>query len=165
MAEITKADIEEIKSKALEYYKKHKIIQSPCFGEIRITNAGFNHIEWKDKSHLREFSDAHTRYICFFHTAHILENMHLYQEYREEMKELTITKKRQWQTKKILMKDIVRHFGFIAVVNKNKHRVRIVVSKKDGCKNYEFVSVVPAWKRRGYLWSQTNDLFFDEPHD
>ena len=49
MAEITKEDIEKIKLKALEYYKKHKIINSPCFGEVKITNTGLNHIEWKDK--------------------------------------------------------------------------------------------------------------------
>ena len=95
MQEITKSDIEDIKLKALEYYKKHKIIKSPRFGEVKITNEGFNHIEWKDKNHLRDFRDAYIRYICFFHTAHILENLSLYQEYREEVREFIVTRKKQ----------------------------------------------------------------------
>lgn len=114
---ITKEAIEEIKIKALAYYKKHKIITSPCFGEIRITNDGFNHIEWKDKHHKRDFRDAYIRYICFFHTVHILENLSLYQEYREEMREFTVTRKKQGKTKNIVIKDRIRHFGFVAVVN------------------------------------------------
>jgi len=31
-------------------------------------------------------------------------------------------------------------------VNKNKHRVRIVVKKNEKSKYFEFLSVVPAWK-------------------
>jgi len=148
MSEIAKEDIERIKLKALEYYKKHKIMKSPCFGEIKITNEGFNHIEWKDLNHKRDFRDAYIRYICFFHVAHILENLSLYQEYREEMKDFAIRSKKQGKTKTVTIKDRVCHYGFVAVVNGDRHRVRIVVAKKDGCKNYEFVSVVPAWKRR-----------------
>ena len=60
--------LEKMKQKALLYYKENKKIISPLFWEIRITNSWFNHIEWKNKVHKRDFKEAYVRNICFFHT-------------------------------------------------------------------------------------------------
>lgn len=45
---ITSKILEEMKQKALIFYKNNKKIKSPIFWEIRVTNNWFNHIEWKN---------------------------------------------------------------------------------------------------------------------
>lgn len=159
MENITKEQLEEIKLRALEFYKKNKFIKSPIFWDIKITNEWFNHIEWKDKNHQRNFNEAFTRYVCFFHTKHILENLHLYQEYREKQEKFKI---KIWSKKYKEVNENVFYYWFVAIVNKNKHRVRIVVKKNEKSKYFEFLSVVPAWKNSWYLWVKENDLFFGE---
>jgi len=55
-------------------------------------------------------------------------------------------------------KKIVFLYWFVAIVNNNKNRVKIVVRKVDWWTHFEFVSVIPVWKSNWYSW----DLFFEE---
>lgn len=153
MSEITEEKYSQMKEKAVEYFKNHRKISSPIFWEIKITPEWFNHIEWKSKNHKRPMKEAYIRLLCFLNTEHILNNSKLYQEFREEMQHFNIKRK----NKKINEKKIVHLFWFVAIVNNNKNRIKIVVRKVDGWNHYEFVSIIPAWKNNGY-WPQ---LFFD----
>lgn len=154
MEEVEQDKFDNIKNKAVELFKKNKIIKSPIFWEIKITPEWFNHIEWKSKNHKRPNKEIYIRYLCFLHTVFILNKSNLYQEFREEMQEFEI--KRKW--KKVKDRKIVNLYWFTAIVNNNKHRVKIVVKKVDWWQNYEFVSVIPAWKSNWY----GSELFFDE---
>ena len=157
--EINSQILEKMKQKALLYYKENKKIISPLFWEIRITNSWFNHIEWKNKVHKRDFKEAYVRYICFFHTKYILEESNLYQEFREQVEQFKIKiGKKKYKN----VNENTCYYWFVAIVNKNKHRVRIVIKKHEKSNYYEFVSVVPAWKKDWYLWNKDNILFFDE---
>ena len=153
--EITKEQLKKAKEEALSFFKNNKKITSPCFWgiEIKLTPNWFNHIEWQRENHRRDTWDSFIRYICFKHIKYILNNSKLYQEYKEEMREFFIKKK--W--KKIKQKRIVEYFWFVAVVNDNKNRVKVVISKTDWWNNFEFVSVVPYWKTDWY-----SKLFFEE---
>ncbi len=154
MDEIKQEDYEKVKEKAINLFKKNKIIDSPSFWEIKISPEWFNHIEWKSKNHKRPMKESYIRYICFLHTIYILNNSQLYQEFREEMQEFQL--KRWWKI--IKDKKIVTLYWFVAIVNNNKNRVKIVVRKVDWWTHFEFVSVIPVWKSNWYSW----DLFFDE---
>ena len=84
MSEITDEQYEKIKQKAVNYFRENRKILSQAFWEIRITPEWFNHIEWKNKNHKRPKTEVYIRYLCFLSTAYILENLKLYQEFREE---------------------------------------------------------------------------------
>lgn len=100
------------------------------------------------------------RYLCFFHTDWILKNSHTYQEYKE------VTEEIQYKVRKKRMKklEVIEYYWFVAIVNNNKNRVKIVVSKNQYWK-LEFVSVIPKWKSEEYGWVKINWLFFDENED
>lgn len=155
MIDISEEHFQRVKESAIELFQQNKKIVSLAFGEIRLTPEGFNHIEWKNKNHKRSQREAFVRYLCFAHIVHILGNSRLYQEFREDSQSVQV--KAKW-TKKYENK-IVRYYGFVAIVNNNKNRVKIVVRKVDGWNHYEYVSVIPAWKSTGYAGSH---LFFDE---
>lgn len=154
---ITQDKYDELKQKAVNYFKKHRKISSPSFWEIKITPEWFNHIEWKNKNHKRTMEESFVRYLCFFHLEYILNNSKLYQEYRECFQE--IETKKNW--KKIKQRMIIQLYWFVAIVNKNKNRVKIVVKKVDGWNKYEFVSVIPVWKRNWYSW----EIYFDNEEE
>jgi len=156
---ITKEILEEMKQKALIYYKNNKIINSALFWKVKITNEWFNHIEWKNKDHKRDFKEAYVRYVCFFHTKYILENSHLYQEYRSSIEQFKI---KIWSKKYKEVSENTHYYWFVAIVNWDKHRVRIVIKKHEWSKSFEFVSVIPAWKKEGYLWNRDEILFFND---
>ena len=105
MSEISLEDYEKIKNEALDIFKKNKKVKSPSFWwiEIKITPSWFNHLEWKKENHKRGIKEAFMRYLCFKHIKYILNNLKLYQEYKEELKEFYIKKK--W--KKVKIKKIV----------------------------------------------------------
>jgi len=67
------------------------------------------------------------RYLCFLHICYILENSKLYQEFREEFQIFEIKR----NNKLLKEKKIVCLYGFVAVVNNNKNRVKIVIRKVD----------------------------------
>ena len=71
MKQVTEENYQEIKDKAVKYFKENKVIASPSFWEIKITPEGFNHIEWKNKNHKRPIKEAYIRYLCFLNTAYI----------------------------------------------------------------------------------------------
>lgn len=142
-----------IKEKAVAFFKKNKKIKSPSFWEIKITPEWFNHIEWKNKNHKRPLKESYIRYKCFLHLDYILSNSKLYQEFREYMQEFEI--KRKWKKKR--EKKLVSLYGFVAVVNNNKNRIKIVVRKVDWWDKYEFVSVIPVWKGSWY----SKEIYFD----
>ncbi len=147
----------EIKLKAIDYFKNNRKILSPCFWEIKITPEWFNHIEWKSKNHKRPIKEAYIRYLCFLSTTYILNNLKLYQEFREEFQFFEIKR----NNKKVTEKKIVCLYWFIAIINHNKNRVKIVIRKVDWWNKYEFVSIIPLWKNKWY-WNQ---LFFDNEED
>lgn len=154
MQEITELQHDKIKLKAVEIFQQNKKITSPAFWEIRITPEGFGHIEWKNKNHKRPIRESYVRYLCFTHIVHILNHSKLYQEFRETLQTVEIKKK----GKKNRENKIVHFYGFVAIVNNNKNRVKIVVRKVDGWNHVEFVSVIPVWKSWWYSW----EMFFDE---
>lgn len=154
MREITEEQYESVKQKAISLFQKNKKIMSRAFGEVKITPEGFNHIEWKSKNHKRPMQEAYIRYLCFNHIIYILNHSELYQEFREELQHIEIKK----QNKKVTENKIVYLYGFVAIVNNNKNRVKIVVRKVADWNHYEFVSVIPVWKSDGY----SGKLFFDE---
>lgn len=154
MNEISQLDFDEVKKNALNLFLKNKIIFSPAFWKIKITPEWFNHIEWKSKNHKRSTKESYIRYLCFLHIKYILENSKLYQEFREEFQIFDLRR----NSKIFKEKKIVCLYGFVAVVNNNKNRVKIVIRKVDWWDNYEFVSVIPVWKSTWY----SGELFFDE---
>lgn len=157
MSEITEEKYQNIKDKAINYFKNNKNINSPSFWEIKITPEWFNHIEWKNKNHKRPMKESYIRYLCFLHTDYILKNSKLYQEYREEIQKFEI--KRKW--KKKIENKVVLLYWFVAIVNHNQNRVKIIVRKVDWWNKYEFISIIPLWKNIWY-WNQ---LFFDNEED
>ena len=154
MEEINQLQHDAMRAKASELYERNKKIRSMAFWEVRLTPNGFRHIEWKNQNHKRTPRESYVRYLCFLNIVHILNNSKLYQEYRE-WSELVEIKR---HGKKVKERKIVHYYGFTAIVNNNKNRVKIVVKKVDGWSHYEFVSVIPAWRYNGY----TNIVFFDE---
>lgn len=150
MEEINQEKFEKAKAQALLIFQKNKKIKSPLFGEIRITPDGFDHIEWKSRWHKRPMNEAFVRYICFNHVVFLLNKSALYQEYREKMEIVRINKT-------VKQNKIVHYYGFVAIVNDWKNRVKVVIRKVDGWNNYEFVSIIPAWINKWY----TNITFFD----
>lgn len=156
--EISDEYYEKVKKQAIWFFKNNKIIKSVCFWDVKITPEWFNYIEWKDKNHKRWKKEACIRYLCFLQTRHILENLWLYQEFKEEFKKFNIKKK-----KKIVVENkLVSFYWFVAVVSKNKIRVKIVLRKVDWWDKFEFVSVIPAWKITWYNDIKIKELFFDE---
>lgn len=114
--EISKEKFNEVKNKAIKFFKEHKKINSPAFWKIKITSEWFNHITWKSINHKRWDNEIFVRYLCFMHIEYILSNLKLYQEYRTEIKKVEI--KRWW---KIIKEDrIISLYWFVAVVNWNK---------------------------------------------
>ena len=158
MSEPTQEKYDEMKKKALSIFKDNRRVISPAFWEIKITPEGFTHIEWKNKNHKRPPMEAYVRYLCFSHLVYILNQSKLYQEYRESMEDVSL-KRHGKETKE---KKIVQYYWFVAIVNSNKNRVKIVVRKVDGWKDYEFVSVIPAWKSNWYSGKSGWEMFFEE---
>lgn len=142
---------DDIKKQAINIYQGNKKISCPIFGEVRLTPEWFEHIEWKKKNHKRNPDDAFVRYVCFIHVKDILEKSHYYQEYRETSEIIKVKR----NGKIISEQKIVRYFAFVAVVNNNKNRVKVLVKKVDGWKHYDFVSIIPSWKSKWY-----NQIFF-----
>ena len=157
MENITKEQFEKIKQKAIDYMWKHKKINSPAFWEIRITPEWFNHIERKNKNHKRSMQESYVRYLCFLHIEYILSNSKLYQEFREYLEKIDI--KRAW--KFIKENKMANLYWFVAIVNNNKNRVKVVIKKIDWWNRYEFVSVIPVWKQNGY----SSEIYFDNEDD
>ncbi len=154
---ITQDEYNKLKQKAIKYFTKHRKVNSPAFWEIKITPEWFNHIEWKNKNHKRTIEESFIRYLCFFHLDYILSNSKLYQEFREWIQDFEV--KKNW--KMVKEKKIVRLYWFVAIVNQNKNRVKIVVKKVDWWSHYEFVSVIPVWKRNWYSW----EIYFDNEEE
>lgn len=157
MVEITEEKFNNIKQKAIKYFKNNRKVVSDIFWEVIITPEWFNHIEWKNKNHKRPLKESYIRYLCFLHTAYILNNLKLYQEFREEFQDFVL--KRKW--KNIKERKIVELFWFVAIVNNNKNRIKIIIRKVEWWNKYEFVSVIPLWKNVWY-WTQ---LFFDNEEE
>jgi len=153
MLEITEEKYQEMKTKAVDFFWKNRKISSPAFWEIKVTSKWFSHIEWKNKNHKRPRKESYIRYLCFLHLWYVLNNSKLYQEFREYMEDVEIKKK--W--KKKTEKRIANLYWFVAIVNHNQNRIKIVVKKIDWWNKYEFVSIIPLWKNEWY-WNQ---LFFD----
>ncbi len=143
-----------MKQRALIFFKDNRKIKSPAFWEIKITPEWFNYIELKNKNHKRGVKEAYIRYLCFLHLDYILSNLKLYQEFRECFQEFKIKKK----GKTIIDRKIVCLYWFVAIVNSNKNRIKVVVRKVDWWNKYEFVSVIPIKENWGYSW----ELYFDE---
>ena len=59
MNEIKQEDFEKVKEKAINLFRKNKIINSLCFWKIKITPECFNHIEWKSKNHKRPIKESY----------------------------------------------------------------------------------------------------------
>ena len=95
MPEITEDQYDKIKKEALGIFRKNKRIQCPAFWgvEIKITPNWFNYLEWKKTNHRRSSKEWFMRYLCFKHVKYILNNLKLYQEYKEELKEFYIKRK------------------------------------------------------------------------
>ena len=146
-----------MKNKAIACLKNNRKIHCPALWEVKIKPEWFKHIEWKNKNHKRDQSESYVRYLCFLHIPMILEKSWLYQEYREEMIDISV--KRRW--KYIKEKKVVQFYWFVAIVNNNKNRVKVVIRKIDGWKNWEYVSVIPVWKWKWYAW----EIFFDSAAD
>jgi hypothetical protein len=142
MEEISPERHNAMREKASMVFERNKKIRSPAFGEIRLTQEGFGHIEWKNKNHKRPPRESYVRYLCFLDIVHILNHSKLYQEYREGSEKVEIKR----HGKRVKENRIVHYYGFTAIVNNNRNRVKIVVKKVDGWNHYEFVSVIPAWR-------------------
>ena len=154
---ITEKQYDDLKSKAVKYFTKHRKINSASLWEAKSTPEWFNHSEWKNKNHKRTMEESFVRYLCFFHLEHILSNSKLYQEFRECFQDFEV--KKNW--KKVKQRKIVELYWFVAIVNNNKNRVKIVVKKVDWWNNYEFVSVIPVWKKNWYSW----EMYFDNEEE
>jgi hypothetical protein len=124
---ISDEKFERAKERAVSLFKNNKRVASPCFGEVRINPDGFSHLEWKSKDHKRDKKAAYMRYLCFQHVPYVLQNMKLYQEYRQTMESVEV--KRKGRTVK--ENRLVEYYGFVAVVNGNKQRVKVVVKRVD----------------------------------
>ncbi len=155
MIDISMEHFNRVKQVAIEIFQQNKRIVSPALWKIRLTPEWFNHIEWKNKNHKHSLREAFVRYLCFAHIVHILSNSKLYQEFREDAQIVPI--KVNWSRRQ--ENKIVRYYGFVAIVNNNKNRVKIVVRKVEWWNHYEYVSVIPAWKSTGYTG---NHIFFEE---
>jgi hypothetical protein len=156
--DISDEKFERARENALALFQKNKRISSPCFGEVRIDPDGFGHLEWKSKDHKRTKKAAYMRYLCFLHVPYILQNMKLYQEYREVMEDVPVKKK----GKIIKERKPVRYYGFVAIVNGDRQRVKIVVKRVDGWGSYVFASAIPRWDLKGYSGGKYASLFFDD---
>ncbi len=143
---ITEQQFETAKLQALQHFKQNKKVFSPIFWEIRVTPQWFDHIEWKTSTKKRPLQEAYVRYLCFMNFDYIIKNSYLYQEYRQRY---NLGEVKKWW--KIVKENrLTTYYGFTAIVNNNKQRIRIIVKKVDGWKKFEYVSVIPAWKKWEY---------------
>jgi len=140
--EITDEKYQKVKNNAFNHFLKNKKIVSPIFWEIKVSEKAFNHIEYKNSKHKRSKQESFIRYLCFLNIDYIIKNSHLYQDFNEEYKQVTI-KKKKWKIKE---NRLVKFYGLISIVNNDKQRVKIVLKKVDGFQKYEYVSVIPVWK-------------------
>lgn len=60
----------------------------------------------------------------------------------------------------IKIKRLVKYYWFIAIVNNNKQRIKIIIKKIDWFKNFEYVSVISYWKVTKN-WPQLYDNKFE----
>lgn len=144
------------KEEVLAYYEKNKKIESPIFWEVRVTPQSLRHLENKDKNHKRTEDESNMRYKCFLLIDRIIENSHLYQEYKQEMQDVLIKKK--W--KKISVPTKVKYFWLIWIIEAYEWhwiRIKVVLKKISKWNHCEFVSVIPAWNMKWY-----HRLYFDE---
>jgi len=145
----------ELKEKVLEYYSKNKKIDSPIFGEIKLTPQWLWHLDNKDKKHKRTDDQIKIRYKSFLLVDEIIKKSHLYQEYKQEIQNIEIKK----NGKKIIVSKKVKYFGLIWIIEAYQwHWIRLkVVLKKVWDRKVEFLSVVPARNMKWY-----HRLYFDE---
>lgn len=82
-----------MKEDIFAYYEKHKKIKSPLFGTVKVTPQSLRHLENKDKQHKRSDDEIVIRYKCFLLINKIIENSHLYQEYKQETQDVLVKRK------------------------------------------------------------------------
>ncbi len=152
---IEKVELENLKTKVFDYYSSNKKLCSPIFWYVKLTPQSLWHLENKDKKHKRSMDEVLIRYKCFLLIDKIIKKSFLYQEYKQEIEDVFV--KRKW--KKVKINSKVKYFGLIWIIEAYKwHWIRIkIVIKKVSNRNYEFVSVIPAWNMRWY-----HRLYFDE---
>lgn len=148
MLEISEEKYQEIKNIAFEHFLKNKKIISPIFWEIKSTQEWFDHIEYKDKNkkHKRPQQESYIRYLCFLHFDFIIKKSHLYQDYLQRYEKFKIKRNQ----KITVVNKLVTYYWFIATVNNNKQRVKILVKKVEWWDRMEYVSVIPVWKTTEY---------------
>ena len=146
-----------MKNNAFNHFLKNKKILSPIFWEIKATQGWFDHIEYKSKNHKRPKQEAYIRYLCFLHFDFIIKKSNLYQDYLQRYEKFKIKRNK----KIIVVNKLVTYYWFIATVNNNKQRVKILVKKVDWWDKMEYVSVIPVWKTTKY-WPQ---LYLDNESD
>lgn len=152
--EIT-AELSIAKWKAIEFWKFNRTIRNSKLGEIRITEDGFNHIEYKDKKHKRQNEkEVMYRYRCFMYVKRILTNLGEYQEYEERSVNISI--RRHW--KNVHEMRPACYYWFVAIIN-DKIRVKVVVKKVDWFEKCEFVTVCPIWITKFYNDFKITEMF------
>mgnify|MGYP001321829525 FL=1 len=118
----------ELKEAAHVFFQNNSIINSLCFGNIRLNSSGFRHLIFKDLKHKRDQKNQIKRFQLLEYVKPILSGMKYYQEYVEHLD--------------------AKYFAFIAVLNSNI-RIKIII-KQSSNSTPIFWSVIPYWETRHY---------------
>lgn len=128
---------------------KKEWIECPALWlKVKFEDKNFKHLTYKDWNHKRNEQEIKMRSLCFLSVDKIIKNSGTYQEYLLETKEVII--KKYGKKEKVLRK--IEYFGLVAIVNTTtgRHRIRVVLVRKEWFSYAEYLSVMPARKMKGY---------------
>ena len=121
--------------------------------KVKFTDENFKHLTYKDKHHKRSQQEIKMRSICFLSVEKIIKKSGTYQEHLCENEEIVI--KKYGKKQKVIRK--TEYIWLVAIIDSpnGKHRIRVVLKKRDGFSYAEYLSVMPAWKMKGhpnFMW-------------
>jgi len=136
---------EKIKEATENFYKKYNKLYSPFFDDqIYFTSEGFNHLVYKNARTERNRSVQIMKFQLFPKAIKVIELSSTVQEY-DEM--LTMVEKKM-KKKKIKESKIVKYWGFVAIIN--KQRIKVIIRQIGENGKLHFWSVMPAWNSGQY---------------
>lgn len=145
---------------AKSFFANNRKVRSASLGEIYFNSSGFRHLIWKlENVHKRDWKNQIKRFELLKYIKPVLERMGFYQEYCEEMKNLTIE---DHGINRVVNKKVT-YWGFIAIIN-DRIRIKIIL-RKIGDGNIIFWSVIPCWKTKEYKGIKYVTLYKGNPSE
>ncbi len=135
-------ETKELKTKAKNFFKKHKRVRCPAFPKEKIifNSRGWHHLFYEGKMRARPIKEAETRVILLERGLKLLKKMPFYQEERI-----------------IDHEGIIIHYWSLEGII-DERRVKVIV-RQEGKGRKCFWSVIPSWRKMdGKVVNAKSDL-------